>query len=89
MPEENEIYDLALKIIGNRLREIRHDKGYTNYEKYAFAHDLNRSKYGKYENGSNMQLTTLLKILIKADIHPNDLFNDIWDDIIALSETEG
>jgi transcriptional regulator with XRE-family HTH domain len=61
--KENNINEEQLKNIGVALKKLRLDKGYTNYE--YLAHDLNmsRSHYGKYEQGNNMTLVTLLKIL--------------------------
>jgi transcriptional regulator with XRE-family HTH domain len=81
-----EIYDLALTMIGERLREIRKEKGFTNNETFAFAHRLNRSKYGKYENGQNMELKTFLKILINAQIDPLHFFSTINEDLLKLAD---
>lgn len=55
--------DQQLVLIGEKLKELRIAKGYTSYEYFAFENNLNRSQYGTYERGRNMNLTTLVKIL--------------------------
>jgi len=86
MSKDNEIYDLALDIIGERLKEIRKEKGFTNYEAYAYHYGLTRSKYGRYETGQNMELKTFLKILIKCEIDPVHFFSTIREDLLKLPD---
>ena len=52
-----------LSKIGEKLKALRIRKGYTNYEIFAFENGLNRANYGRYENGYNLRLDTLIKIL--------------------------
>ncbi len=52
-----------LQLIGKKLRYIRIKKGYGNYEDFSYDADIARAQYGKYENGANIMVTTLLKIL--------------------------
>ena len=49
--------------LGSRLREIRKEKGYKNHEKFAYDSDISRSQYGRYEKGTDMKISSLLKIL--------------------------
>lgn len=49
--------------IGARLKQLRIQKGYTNYENFAFENGLSRANYGKYENGKSMTVATLIKIV--------------------------
>jgi transcriptional regulator with XRE-family HTH domain len=58
---ENQQNQLAK--IGERLKELRIQKGYTSYETFAFDHGLNRANYGRYEKGANLRVATLIKIL--------------------------
>ena len=55
--------EFLFSFISRRLKEIRISKGFTNYEHLAYEVGISRSQYGRYENGGNMKLTTLLKIL--------------------------
>jgi transcriptional regulator with XRE-family HTH domain len=51
------------KKLGERITDLRKKAGYKNQE--AFAHDvgISRGQYYKYELGTNMELTSLLKIM--------------------------
>lgn len=66
-----------LENIGNRLRKLRIEKGYSNYEIFAFDHDLNRANYGRYENGANMRVSTLIQILECHDLTLEEFFKSM------------
>lgn len=54
----------VLTQIGDQLRALRKEAGYTSYENFAFDHDLSRVHYGRIEKGStNLTIKTLVKIL--------------------------
>ncbi|WP_268036822.1 helix-turn-helix domain-containing protein [Algoriphagus sp. PAP.12] len=56
--------EVLLKAIGERLKQLRKLEGYSNHEDFAFDKGINRSQYGKYENGkSDLQISTLVKII--------------------------
>lgn len=61
-----------LNHISKGLRQLRLEKGFTNYEYLAYEIGMSRSQYGAYENGKNMNLSTLIKILNHFDM---TLFN--------------
>ena len=63
--------------IGQRLKELRIAKGYTNYEHLAYEIGISRSQYGNYENGANMKLTTLFKILAFLEVPIEEFFQGI------------
>jgi transcriptional regulator with XRE-family HTH domain len=66
-----------LKKIGERLREIRKQKGYSNPDKFAYEHGINRSQYGKYEAGSeDLRMTSLIKVLNKLGMSLEEFFKD-------------
>ena len=64
----------TLKQIGDRLKELRKKAGYSNYENFAFENDIPRAQYGRYENGQDMKLSSLLKVLKGLDISLKDFF---------------
>lgn len=68
---EEELY----KFVGQRLRELRKERNISNYENLAYELGIARSQYWKYENGSNMKLSTLLKITNYYDITIEEFFN--------------
>jgi transcriptional regulator with XRE-family HTH domain len=69
----------VLKKVGARLRKVRKAKGEVNYEKFAFKHDLNRSQVWRYENGEEMTLTSLVKMLNALDMTLADFFSEGFD----------
>ena len=66
----------VLKMVGDRLRKVRKAKGEENYEKFAFKHDLNRSQVWRYENGEEMTITSLVKMLNALDISLAEFFSE-------------
>lgn len=62
--------DPRLKQIAHKLKQLRVAKGYSSYEAFAFDHDLPRVGYGRHEQGSNLTLKSLLRLL---DIHQMSL----------------
>ncbi|HYG40088.1 MAG TPA: helix-turn-helix transcriptional regulator [Cytophagales bacterium] len=63
-----------LQNIGKRLKQLRIEKGYTNYEQFAYEHDIPRAQYGRYERGEDLKLSSLLKVLQGLDISLKDFF---------------
>jgi transcriptional regulator with XRE-family HTH domain len=50
--------------IGEKLKKLRIEKGYTSYESFAIANDLSRMQYWRIEKGqSNITIRSLLAIL--------------------------
>ncbi len=80
-PAKNELNPkVELKKIGERLRKIRKEKGYSSPDKFAYEHGINRSQYGKYEAGSeDLRLSSLIKVLHKLGITLSEFFKDDRD----------
>ena len=55
--------DTRYKMIGEVLRELRLDKGYTSKEFFAIDAKVARRLYYHLEDGKNMTLKTLFRIL--------------------------
>lgn len=66
MTKLNDIEDKRLKAIAEKLKKLRIAKGYKSYENFAYDNNVNRVQYWRVENGSNITIKSLLKIL---DIH--------------------
>jgi transcriptional regulator with XRE-family HTH domain len=62
--------------MGRRLRKLRVDAGYSSYETFA-DHDLSRRYYWAVENGRNISIAYLVKILAIHDMTREDLFKDL------------
>jgi transcriptional regulator with XRE-family HTH domain len=50
------------KLISKRLKFLRKQKGYNNYEHIAFELDMSRSAYWRLESGENFEMKTLIKV---------------------------
>lgn len=76
--EQNEEWtkDELVKI-GQKLKELRIEKGYTNYENFAYEHDIPRAQYGRYEKGQDMRVSSLLKVLMALEISPAEFFEGV------------
>lgn len=66
----------VIKKIGNRLKQLRLQKGHKSYEVFAFENDIDRSQYGKYERGADMRVSSLVKILMALDISVEEFFSE-------------
>lgn len=66
-----------LIIIANRLKEIRKEKGFKNYEHIAFELGMSRSAYWRLESGENFSLKTLIKICNLLNITLEQFFEGI------------
>ncbi len=65
-----------LKKIGERLRELRKERGYSNYELFAFDNEIARAQYGRYENGEDLRMSSLLKVLKALDVSLDVFFDE-------------
>ena len=73
--QEQEI-QASLEKLGKRLKELRISKGYTNYENFAFEHGIPRAQYGRYEKGSDLKFSSLLKVLAALGSSPVEFFKE-------------
>ena len=65
------------EIIASRLKELRKEKGYSNYEHIAFELGMSRSAYWRLETGVNFELKTLIKICRLLNISLEDFFKGL------------
>ncbi len=72
-------YDEQLLSLGQGLKKLRKERGYSNYHKLAYDMDMIHSQYGAYENGKNLTMLTLLKILDFHKITLKDFVNGYVD----------
>lgn len=66
-----------LEKIAARLKEIRKEKGFKNYEHIAFELGMSRSAYWRLESGENFSLKTLVRICKLLEITLEDFFAGI------------
>ncbi|MCK9208404.1 MAG: helix-turn-helix domain-containing protein [Salinivirgaceae bacterium] len=68
-----------LKKLADRIRSLRIKKGYSNYENFAYEHDIARAQYGKYEKGEDLRYSSLLKVIRALGVTPKEFFSEGFD----------
>jgi len=65
-----------LEDIGDRLRQLRKERGYSSAESFAYDHDLPRVHYWRIESGKvNVTIQSLHKILAIHRLTLEDFFS--------------
>ncbi|MCC8407740.1 helix-turn-helix transcriptional regulator [Mucilaginibacter sp. UR6-1] len=70
---------LLLEKLAKRIKELRIEKGFSNYEHFAYESGISRTQYGKYEIGDNLKFLTLMKVLKTLDIPVSEFFAKGFD----------
>ncbi len=68
-----------LAMLGERIKQLRKDRGYTNQEIFAYDNDLNRAQYNKYERGGDIRFSSLVRLLKALDVSVKDFFSKGFD----------
>ena len=74
--QELQCKDIRRKI-GGKFKELRIAAGYTSYETFALEFELSRRYYWGVENGQNITIDYLVKLLNIHQVGLSDFFNDI------------
>lgn len=64
-------------LIADRLKELRKEKGYGNYEHIAFELGMSRSAYWRLETGANFELKTLIRTCRLLNVTLEEFFQGI------------
>lgn len=75
-PTEDEIKAI-LTALGKKFQALRKKRGYKNHELFAYENDLPRAQYWRYENGSDMKVSSLIKVLHALGISLEDYFKSL------------
>ncbi len=75
MEKTEKIPELAK--VAARLKEIRKEKGYKNYEHIAFELGMSRSAYWRLESGENFSIKTLIKVCKELGVTLEEFFQGI------------
>lgn len=76
MAKKDEFTLKQLQKLGNRFKQLRKEKGYTNYEIFAYDNEIPRAQYGHYEKGEYLRFSSLLKVLKAFDITLEEFFSE-------------
>lgn len=63
--------------IGGKFKKLRIAAGYTSYETFAVEFELSRRYYWGVENGQNITIDYLVKLLNIHQVDISDFFNDL------------
>ncbi len=66
-----------LLVIAERLKELRKQKGYKNYEHIAFELGMSRSAYWRLESGENFSMKTLIRICKQLGVSCEEFFEGV------------
>lgn len=66
-----------LTAVANRLKVLRKEKGFKNYEHIAFELGMSRSAYWRLEQGHNFTMATLVKICRLLDVTLAEFFEGV------------
>ena len=62
--------------LANRIRQLRKERGYDNYERFAYENDISRAQYGRYEKGEDLRFTSLMKVIKALVVTPEEFFSE-------------
>ncbi len=65
--------------LGERIKQLRKQRGYSNHEQFAFERGIARAQYGKYERGIGMNFSTIVKIAAAMEISLAEFFSEGFD----------
>lgn len=73
--EKKESINNDILLLAERIRTLRKERGYTNYEFFAYDNDIPRAQYGRYEKGEDLRFSSLMKLIRAFDITPQEFFS--------------
>ena len=76
---------LEIRLLAERIKQLRINAGYTSYENFAFDKEISRSQYNRYEKGENITFTTILRLCGLFEITIQEFFSEGFD---GLRKTE-
>lgn len=71
--------DDQLQKLGARIKDLRIKKGYTSYEYFAYEHDISRAQFGRYEQGQDLRISSLIKIANAFEMTLEEFFSEGFD----------
>jgi transcriptional regulator with XRE-family HTH domain len=79
MATKDEYTQKQLENLGKRIKQLRKEKGITNYEHLAFMSNTSRSMISRFEGGSDLRFSTLLKVIKALGVSVEEFFKDGFD----------
>ena len=66
-----------LLAVSERLKKLRKEKGFNNYEHIAYELNMSRSAYWRLESGENFSLKTLVKVCKLLGVNFEEFFTGV------------
>ncbi len=76
------VKEITLKKLGERIRQIRINKGYSSYEYFAYDHNISRAQFGRYERGEDLRFSTLVRIVEAFDMTLEEFFSEGFENTL-------
>ena len=68
-------------LIGKRITDLRKKAGYTSQETFAYDANIPRALYGRYEQGANLTVNSLHRILKHLNMTFEEFFREGFKDL--------
>ena len=68
--------ELTLKKLGDRIKQLRIAKGYSSYEYFAYDNNISRAQFGRYEQGQDLRMSSLIKVVNAFEISLEEFFSE-------------
>ncbi|MEM1405135.1 MAG: helix-turn-helix transcriptional regulator [Bacteroidota bacterium] len=79
MAKGDEFSKEQLKKLGERIKSLRIARGYTNYEYFAYEHNIPRAQFGRYERGEDLRFSSLVKVVKAFGMTLPEFFSEGFD----------
>lgn len=66
-------------LLGERIKQLRIERGYSSYEYFAYEHNISRAQFGRYERGEDLRFSSLVKVIKAFDISFKEFFSEGFD----------
>ena len=76
--EEKELF---VRLLSQRIRQLRLAAGYTNYENFAYDKDIPRAQFGRYEKGQDLRFSSLVKIAQAFNMSLEEFFSEGFEEL--------
>ncbi len=67
-------------LLAKRIKELRIKKGYTNYEYFAYEHNISRAQFGRYEKGEDLRFSSLVKVVRAFGMTLEEFFSEGFEE---------
>jgi len=77
--DEIHLVDERLKQMGNRIKALRKQNGFTNADFFAYHHNISRAQYNRYENGQDLRFSSIVKLAEAFGLSIGEFFSEGFD----------